>query len=145
MPGKPALPSSRKLCCAGVRSNHGTVVRHAGCFGGALHLAVVRAIFGRGPGVDGAVVEGLRSVGNDEARVEVDGVAETLAARARAERIVEAEQPWLGLAIGAVAGGALKGAAVPKVLRSGLPSRGKVVELDLAGFAVAGLDGVDEA
>ncbi len=122
----------------------GHVGGHAGGFGGALHLAVVRAVFRRGPGVNGAVVEGLRSVGDDQTRVEIDGVAETLAARACAERIVEAEQPGLGLAVGAVAGGALKGRGVAHAAAQA-PSRGQGLELDLAGLAVAGLDGVDEA
>ena len=54
--------------------------------GGALHLAMVRAVFCRRPGGNCAFVEGLRFVGNDEVGVEVDGVAKTLAARAGAER-----------------------------------------------------------
>ena len=37
-------------------------------------------------------------IGNDQIEIEADRVAEALAGRARAERIVEAEQPRLGLA-----------------------------------------------
>ena len=78
--------------------------------GGAFHLGVPgRAVLGLGPRVDGAGVEGFGAVGDDEVGVEVDGVAEALAARAGAVGIVEAEEARLGLAIGAVAGGALEG------------------------------------
>ena len=60
-------------------------------------------------GCDGAVGEGLRLVGDDEVGVEVDGVAEALAAWAGAVGIVEGEEARLGLAVGAMAGGALEG------------------------------------
>ncbi len=86
--------------------------------GGALHLGVPgRAILRFGPGVDGAVVEGLGAVGDDEVGVEVDGVAEALAARAGAVGVVEAEEARLGLAVGAVAGGALEGGGESQCLR----------------------------
>ncbi len=87
----------------------GNVEGDVGCFGGALHLAVVRAVFGGGPGGDGAFVKGLGFVGDDEVGVEVDGVAEALAARAGAVGVVEREETGFGLAVGAVAGGALEG------------------------------------
>ena len=70
----------------------------------ADHLAVEGAVFGRGPWRDGALGKGLGAVGDDEVGVEVDGVAEALAARARAVWIVEGEEAGLGLAVGAVAG-----------------------------------------
>ena len=87
----------------------GDVGGDAGELGGALHFAVVGAVFAGGPGVDGAVVEGFGAVGDDEGGVEVDGVAEALAAGAGAEGVVEGEEARLGLAVGAVAGGALEG------------------------------------
>ncbi len=86
----------------------GDVGGDAGGFGGAFHLAVVGAVFSGGPGGDGAFVESLRLVGDDEVGVEVDGVAEALAAWAGAVGIVEGEEAWLGFAIGAMAGGALE-------------------------------------
>ena len=115
-------------------------------FGGALHLAVVGAVLGGGPGGDGAFVEGLGLVGDDEVGVEVDGVAEALAAGAGAEGIVEGEEARLGLAVGAVAGGALEGGGEAELrwLSSSWLARDGV-ELNFAGLAVAGLDGVDEA
>ena len=59
----------------------GDVGGDAGGPGGALHLAVdLGGTCVRGPGGDGALVEGLRFVRDDEVRVEVDGVAEALAA-----------------------------------------------------------------
>ena len=97
----------------------GDVGGDAGGFGGADHLAVVGAVFGGGPGGDGAVGEGLGLVGNDEVGVEVDGVAEALAARAGAVGIVEGEEARLGLAVGAMAGGALEGGGEAEVFARG--------------------------
>ena len=77
-------------------------------FGDALELGLEGAVLGTLPGVDGSVVDGLRLIGDDEVEVEVDGVAEALAARAGSEGIVEGEEARLGLAVGAVAGGALE-------------------------------------
>ena len=59
----------------------------------------------------------LRAVGDDEVGVEVDGVAEALAARAGAVGIVEGEEARLGLAVGAMAGGALEGGGEAEALR----------------------------
>ena len=87
----------------------GDVGGDVGGFGGADHLAVVGAVFGGAPGGDGAVGEGLGFVGDDEVGVEVDGVAEALAAGAGAVGVVEGEEAGFGLAVGAVAGGALEG------------------------------------
>src|SRR6185437_3394931 len=114
-------------------------------FGGADHLAMVRAILGGGPGGDGALIERLRLVGDDEVGIEVDSVAEALAARAGAVGIVEREEARLGLAVGAVAGAALKGCGETKVLRLAFAFTWNGMELDLAGLAVAGLDGVYDA
>ena len=61
----------------------GDVCGDACGFCGSLHLAVVGAVFGGGPGGDGAFVERLRLVRDDEVGIEVDGVAEALAARGR--------------------------------------------------------------
>ncbi len=87
----------------------GNVQRNAVLLGGLLQFGEVGAILWATPGVDRAIVEGLRLVGNDEVEVEVDGVAEALAARACAEGIVEGEEARLGLAIDAMAGLALEG------------------------------------
>ena len=84
-------------------------------------------------------------VGDDQVRVEVDGVTETLAARARAEGIVEAKQSWFRLAVGAMAVGTLEGGGEAQRLRAADSSRGAVRNDDFTGFAVTGLDGVDDA
>ncbi len=144
----------------------GDVGGDAGLLAEALEVAVHGAVFAGGPGGDGVAVEGLRLVGDDEVGVEVDGVAEALAAGAGAVGIVEGEEAGLGLAVGAVAGGALEGGGVAEpsidvsggrphpLLRKEWGTRfcggvfggaGEGVELDFAGLAVAGFDGVDEA
>ena len=97
----------------------GDVGGDAGGFGGADHLAVVGAVLGGVPGGDGAFGEGLGAVGDDEVGVEVDGVAEALAAGAGSVGIVEGEEARLGLAVGAVAGGALEGGGEAEVLGLG--------------------------
>ncbi len=114
-----------------------------GCgLGEADHLAVVGAVLGRGPRGDGALREGAGAVGEDEVGVEVDGVAEALAAGARAVGIVEREEAGLRLAVSAVAGGALECGGVAEVLRRAFVFAGDGVEEDFAGLAVAGFDGV---
>ena len=167
MPGNEPLPSSMKRCCSGVRSNQGTLVGMLAVFGGAEHFAVVGAVLGGDPGGDGAFGEGFGFVGDDKVGVEVDGVAEALAARAGSVGVVEREEAGFGLAVGAVAGGAFEGggeAQVPGRAKNnsrsfdyggkcaafaqddtfggGVFGAGEGVELDFAGFAVAGLDGI---
>ncbi len=61
---------------------------------GARGFAEVRSeplVLRFGPGLDGALLERQGGVGNDQVEVVVDGVAETLAARASAHGVVEAE------------------------------------------------------
>ena len=107
------------------------------------------AVLGGGPGGDGSLREGAGAVGKDEVGVEVDGVAEALAARAGAVGIVEGEETRLRLTVGAMAGGALEcggEAALRTVLvLERFTGAFDGVELDFAGLAVAGLDGVDDA
>ena len=63
--------------------------------GGLAEIAEPRAEFRLRPGVDRAIIERKRFVGNHPVQVEIDGVAEALAARAGADRRVEAEQNGL--------------------------------------------------
>ena len=51
------------------------------------------------PWFDGPVVEGLAGVGDDEIQIEIDGISETLAARARSVRIVKGEKAGLRLLV----------------------------------------------
>jgi len=55
----------------------------------ALELGEQRPVLWFCPRLDSAFVEGLAFVGDDEAEIEIDGVAEALAARAGPIRIVE--------------------------------------------------------
>src|ERR1035441_8225045 len=128
------------------------------------------AVLGGRPRRDGALLEGARAIGDDEVGVEVDGVAEALAAGAGAVGVVEGEEAGFGLAVGAMAGGALECGGVAEMLRlnesdrrsfdsggcassaqddslffSGLRGAWDGVELNLAGLTIAGFDGVDDA
>ena len=64
--------------------------------GGLAEIAEPGAELRLGPGLDRAFIEGKRFVGNHAVQVEIDGVAESLAARAGADRRIEAEQNGLG-------------------------------------------------
>ena len=86
----------------------GNVHRNAMLLCGLLQLGEVGAILRAIPRVDGAIFQCLRLVGNDEVEVEVDGVAEALAARARAEGVVEGEEARFRLAVDAMARFALE-------------------------------------
>ena len=110
----------------------------------ALQLAVHGPVLARGPGCDGVAVEGLRLVRDDEVRIKVDGVAETLAARAGAKGIVKGKEARLRFTVRTMTGGAFEGRreAVSRALLGLLPWESQ--ELDLTGLAIAGLDRVNE-
>ena len=65
----------------------------------SLQLLPERAIARLGPGLDRALVDGFAAIGNHEIEIEIDGVAEALAARAGAVGIVERKQARLGLLV----------------------------------------------
>ncbi len=109
----------------------------------ALQLGEQRTVLGLGPGLDGAFGERPRLVRDDQVHVEVDGVAEALAARAGAVGAVEREQARLGLVEAQVAALALEALREAEARRLALRRRG--LDDDLAGFAVAGLDSVHDA
>ena len=75
---------------------------------GLLEIVEIRAISRLRPRFDGALVERETPVGNHQVQVEIDRIAESLAARTCAKRIVEREKPWLGIFIADIAGLALK-------------------------------------
>src|SRR5579863_3415774 len=81
------LLSRRQIAVRNVESNGS----------GLFQLVQPWAIFGAAPGLDRAVFEREPLIGNDQIDIEVDCVSKALAARAGAERAVEAEQPRLGL------------------------------------------------
>ena len=61
-----------------------------------------------GPGIDSAVIERERGVGDDQVGVEINGVAEAVAARAGSVGAVEGEQARLRLGVGDAAALALE-------------------------------------
>ena len=74
----------------------------------ALQLRQLRAVVRLAPRLDGALVDRLRRIGHDQIHVELDDVAEAVAGRAGAERVVEREQPRLRLLVGDAAGAAFE-------------------------------------
>src|SRR6202008_2631370 len=62
-----------------------------------------RPVFRLRPRLNRTLAQSLHLVGNDEVKVEVDRIAESLAARARPIRIVEGKQPGLRLLIAQIA------------------------------------------
>jgi hypothetical protein len=63
--------------------------------GGPLQLRQTAAIVRLAPGFDRAGVDRLAAIGHDEIHVELDDVAEAMTGRARAERVIEREEPRL--------------------------------------------------
>ncbi len=111
-----------------------------------LQILKERAVAGLGPWLDRAIVDGLAGIWYNEIQIEIDGIAEALAARARAVRIIEGKQARLRLLIQRAIVLALKAfiedqplrraaARFPDEFKNGLATR----------FAIANLDGVDEA
>ena len=144
--GKRAFPFQHETLLRGGQIEPRHVQRNTLLTRRATHLGVIRAILRTRPWIDRAVVEGLALVRDDEVEIEVDGVAEALAARTCAIGIVEGKEPRLRLAIEAVAVLALVLAREAEALRW-LPvivTRNNFVN-DLAGFAIADLGGIDDA
>ncbi len=102
--------------------------------------------FGRSPRIDRAVVEGLTLIRNDEVEIEIDRVAEALAARACAIGIVEGEEARLRFAVKAMAVLALILPREAKALpRLAVLFARHYFKNDLPGLAIADLGRVDDA
>ena len=123
----------------------GHVERNAGCARIAAHLGGERAVLRLGPRLDGAFGQGQRLVRDDEVQVEVDGVAEALAARAGPVGIVEGEEARLGLVVARCGRCCIRSAARTAGVVGRFAVARSRLEIDFAGFAVADLDGVDDA
>ncbi len=109
-------------------------------------LAKVRHVTGilrLGPGIDGTLVERQHAVRNHQIHVVIDRVAEALAALARAERAVEAEQAGLRLDEFFAAGLALK-LFVEAELFAAARLPGRFFENHFTGFAITDFDGIDQ-
>src|SRR4051812_25962861 len=63
--------------------------------GVALQIGEQGTILRLSPWINGAIVQRLRFVRDHAIEVEVDGISESLAARASAKRIVKREKMWL--------------------------------------------------
>ncbi len=122
----------------------GDIERNIRLSGEALQLGKQRAVFGLGPGFDGALVQGLRLVRYDQVKIEVDGVAEALAPRAGAVRVVERKQAGFGFLVAQMASFALETLGETEPSRRLTVTRGGLKD-DLAGLAIADFDGVHDA
>src|SRR5208283_219253 len=103
-------------------------------------IAEPRAELGFTPRIDRAIVERQRFIGNHAVQVEIDRVAEALAARAGAGRRIETEQNRLWL-------GELRAARLALellVAADRLRRRRGAFENHFAGFAIADLDRVHQ-
>ena len=87
----------------------------------------------------------LRLVGNHQVEIEVDGVAESLAARAGAVRIVEREQAAARAPRSACCSACTRSAAKSSRRCEGSLVTRNRLEDDFAGLAIADLDGVHDA
>src|SRR5713226_10051212 len=84
------------------------VERDAARAGVAFQILPERAVTRLGPRLDGAVIERFAAVGDHQVEVEVNRIAEALAARARPVGAVEGEQARLRLLVNAAAALALE-------------------------------------
>ena len=130
---------------ASVISRHGTSSGMPSSAGLLPQLGEPRPVLRPIPRIDRASVQRQPLVGNHQVQVEVDRVAESLAARTRAKRIVEAEQPRLRLAPRPMAARALirAGESQPPSLRS-LVTRG-LLKNHLARLAIRNLRRIHNA
>ena len=118
--------------------------------GGALQLGEMRAVVRLGPRLDRALVDRLLLIGHHQVLIELDDVAEAVAGRAGAERVVEREQARLRILVGNAAGPALE--ALGEQVLNGPPalslSKGRR-QLQrprrAAAFGVRGLDRIGDA
>ena len=86
---EPADTIHNQLLLFGIQFIPGHVQRDSACRAKRFKFREQRPVFWLGPGFDGAFIQGLALVGDDQVKIDVDGVAEALAARASAIRIVE--------------------------------------------------------
>ena len=87
----------------GIEFSPSHIERNIRLLGKTLQLGKQRAVFGLGPGFNSALIQGFRFVRYHQIEIKIDGVAETLAARAGAIRVVEGKQARLGLFVPQVA------------------------------------------
>ena len=120
------------------------VKRNFYLLGKALQFGVQRPVLRLSPGLNRTLSQSFPFVGNDQVEIEVDGVAESLAARARAIGIVEREQPRLGLLVTDVTALALEAIREPD-LSGGFSLLRRRLKDHLSGFAIAALNRIHDA
>src|SRR6266853_2209983 len=84
-----------QLLLLGIEFVPGNVQRNPRLAREAFEFGEQRPVFWLSPRLDRTFIQGLALVGDDEVEIEIDGVAETLATRAGAVRIVEGKQARL--------------------------------------------------
>src|SRR5208337_1263564 len=122
----------------------GYIQRNTGGPSVTAHLGRERPIFWLRPGFDGALGQRERFVRDDKVQVEVNRIAESVAARTCPEWIVERKQPRLGFLAADVALLAFEALREPQSLWLFAVARGSL-EQNFAGFAVALFHGIDNA
>ena len=112
----------------------------------ALQFGKQRPVLGFCPRLDRTFIQSFFFVGDDEIEIEIDGVAEALATRTRAIRIVKRKQPRLGLFVAAAVVLALEALRKTQPLRRSLISiANRGFENHFARLAISDLDRVDNA
>ena len=110
-----------------------------------LHLDQQRAVARLRPRLNRAFVERLAAVGNHQIDIEIDGIAEALAARAGPVGIVERKQARFGLLIHGAARLALESLVEDHAFRGSARRLGhKFEDRFPASFAIADLDRIDQ-
>ena len=94
----------------------GNIKRNSRLPGEALHLGGDRPMSGLGPGLDRSLVQSLCLIWNHQIQIEINRVAEALASRARAERVIKREQARLWLRVTNATGLALESLREPQLL-----------------------------
>src|SRR6202040_2374689 len=92
---KAAFTIQHPLLLLRLKFRPGQVKRDVRLLGIALQVGEERTILGLGPGLNRAFGQSLALVRDHQIEIEIDGVAESLASRAGAVRIVEGEKPRL--------------------------------------------------
>src|SRR4029077_9487309 len=139
-----ALAIEHQLLVLRIELNPRYIERNTGLLGVAPQVGEQGTIFRLRPRLDCALRQSFRPVRNHQIKIEVDGIAESLAARTCAVGIVEREQTRLGLFISQIAVLALEALGVTQA-----PGRLLLVGCDfknhLAARAVFGFDCIYDA
>ena len=109
----------------------------------AFEFREQRAIFRFGPGLNRTFIQSLAFVGDDQIEIEINGVAEPLAARTRSIGIVEGEQPRLRLIVSASVVLTFEALRKAEPLKAFALARSRL-EDDFSGFAIPDFHRVDD-